>query len=330
MGDRSVSRSHGAIEEDVRVPRSARWREAARRPDLQKPSLLIVEDEPGFARLISLSLAREGFDVRTVTTGEGAIDVAADIHPDAVILDLGLPDMDGLAVLRDLRERTDVPVVVVTGRATTGAIRRGLDEGADDYVTKPFNPGELAARVRAVLRRRNRPLHRQYRIGDSIVDLDARTIEPVEQDDATSAPGARDAGSRSIGRGGWRLLETFLGNEGRIMYRDELLDAAFGPVFRGDSGYLQEQVRRLRRGLGIPAWSEGPIRTVHGVGYAFDSAGEIPVARPRRPRTDEAASASSNGPNRSNGSSSNGSEPHASNRPNGQVRSASPEPSGVR
>jgi two-component system, OmpR family, KDP operon response regulator KdpE len=258
---------------------------------LQKPSLLVVEDEPGFARLLALSLGREGFQVHTVTTGEAAIDVAEEIHPDTLILDLGLPDMDGLAVLRELRERTNLPVVVVSGRATTGAIRRGLDEGADDYVTKPFSPSELAARVRAVLRRRSRPRHRRYRIAESIVDLDARTIKPVDGNgdagDARRSPSGEGAG-RSIGRGGWRLLETFLGNEGRILYQDELLEAAFGPVFRGDSGYLQEQVRRLRRGLGIPPWSEGPIRTVHGVGYAFDSAGEIPVARPRRPRTEDA------------------------------------------
>jgi two-component system KDP operon response regulator KdpE len=259
---------------------------------LQKPSLLIVEDELGFARLLTLSLTREGFDVRTVSNGADAIDASADINPDAVILDLGLPDMDGLAVLRDLRERTNVPVVVVTGRATPDAIRRGLDDGADDYVTKPFSQSELAARVRAVLRRRSRPRRRRYQIGDAIVDLDARTIEPAAEADAPGGSGPTPAianTSRSIGRGGWRLLETFLGNEGRILYRDELLEAAFGQIFRGDSGYLQEQVRRLRRGLGIPAWSEGPIRTVHGVGYAFDSAGEIPVARPRRPRGDDDA-----------------------------------------
>jgi two-component system KDP operon response regulator KdpE len=257
---------------------------------LQKPTLLVVEDEPGFARLIALSLVREGFDVRTVSTGETAIEVAADIDPDALILDLGLPDMDGLAVLADVRQRTVVPVVVVTGRATTDAIRRGLDEGADDYVTKPFSPSELAARVRAVLRRRNRLPHRRYRIGDAVVDLDTRTIEPVAAPGSPDEPGRNRTAAgrgRSIGRGGWRLLETFLGNEGKVFYRDELLDAAFGPIFRGDSGYLHEQVRRLRRGLGVPAWSEGPIRTVHGIGYAFDSSGEIPAARPRRPRTDD-------------------------------------------
>jgi two-component system, OmpR family, phosphate regulon response regulator PhoB len=172
-----------------------------------------------------------------------------------------------------------MPVVVVTGSRTTDAIRRGLDRGADDYVTKPFSPSELAARVRAVLRRRHRSTRRRHRVGDCIVDLDNRSIEPV-------ADAADSSAGRSIGRGGWRLLEAFLSNEGKILYRDELLDAAFGPDYRGDSGYLQEQVRRLRRGLGIPAWSEGPIRTVHGVGYAFDSAGEIPVGRPRRPRRD--------------------------------------------
>jgi DNA-binding response OmpR family regulator len=246
---------------------------------MQKPSLLVVEDEPGFSRLMTLSLSREGFEVRTASNGEDALDLAAEIHPDAVVLDLGLPGMDGLTLLGELRERTDMPVVVVTGARTTDSIRRGLDRGADDYVTKPFSPSELAARVRAVIRRRHRSTQRRHRVGDCIVDLDRRTIEPV--------PGSTSgATGRSIGRGGWRLLEAFLSNEGKILYRDELLDAAFGPDYRGDSGYLQEQVRRLRRGLGIPAWSEGPIRTVHGVGYAFDSVGEIPVGRPRRPRRD--------------------------------------------
>ena len=254
---------------------------------MQKPSLLVVEDEPGFARLLTLSLGREGFEAHHVTNGEDALDLAAEIHPDAVILDLGLPGMNGLQVLDELRERSDMPVIVVTGSRTTEAIRRGLDQGADDYVTKPFSPNELAARVRAVLRRRHRSRHRQYRIGDCVVDLDARTITP--------APDAQSANAgRSIGRGGWRLLEAFLGNEGRILYRDELLEAAFGPDYRGDSGYLQEQVRRLRRGLGIPAWSEGPIRTIHGVGYAYDAEGEIPVGRPRRPRAADEARTRSN------------------------------------
>jgi len=249
---------------------------------MQKPRLLVVEDEPGFARLLALSLGREGFDVHGVANGEDGLDLAAEIHPDAVVLDLGLPGMDGLAVLEELRERTNVPVIVVTGQRTPDAIRRGLDQGADDYVTKPFSPSELAARVRAVLRRRHRVSQRRHRLGDVVVDLDARTIVRADSNQKPIAI------RRSIGRGGWRLLEAFLGNEGRIMYRDELLDAAFGPEYRGDSGYLQEQVRRLRRGLGIPAWQEGPIRTVHGVGYAYDAANEIPVGRARRPHEDDA------------------------------------------
>ena len=244
---------------------------------MQKPSLLVVEDEPGFSRLMTLSLGREGFEVHTAANGEDALDVAAEIHPDAVVLDLGLPGMDGLEVLSELRERTNMPVIVVTGARTTESVKRGLDRGADDYLTKPFAPSELAARVRAVLRRRHRSRRSAYHVGACLVDLDARTITPVDDSVPPSV-------GRSIGRGGWRLLEAFLVNEGRILYRDELLDAAFGPDYRGDSGYLQEQVRRLRRGLGIPPWSEGPIRTVHGVGYAYDAANEIPVGRPRRPR----------------------------------------------
>jgi two-component system KDP operon response regulator KdpE len=248
---------------------------------MQRPRLLIVEDEPAFARLISLSLNREGFDAHVVHSGEDALDLAAEIHPDAVVLDLGLPGADGLTVLRDLREWSDIPVIVVTGAHTTESIRRGLDEGADDYLTKPFAPTELAARVRAVLRRRHRSRGRRHRIGSSIVDLDARTI--------TTADVADQRLALSIGRGGWRLLETLLDNPGRILYRDELLDAAFGPSYRGDSGFLQEQIRRLRRALGVPAWSEGPIRTIHGVGYAYDEAGEIPAGRPRRPRAADSA-----------------------------------------
>jgi two-component system KDP operon response regulator KdpE len=243
---------------------------------MQKPRLLVVEDEPAFARLIHLALSREGFDVHTVTNGEDALDLAAEIHPDAVILDLGLPGADGLSVLGDLREWSDLPVVVVTGAQTTESIRRGLDRGADDYVTKPFAPTELAARVRAVLRRRHHSRGRTHRIGAWIVDLDARTLAPA---DASDQPVPH-----AIGRGGWRLLEKLLDNPGRILYRDELLDAAFGPGYRGDSGFLQEQIRRLRRALGIPAWDEGPIRTIHGVGYAYDQAGEMPAGRPRKPR----------------------------------------------
>jgi len=248
---------------------------------MQKPRLLIVEDEPAFARLIGLSLTREGFDVHHVPNGEDALDLAAEIHPDAIILDLGLPGADGLTVLTELREWSDIPVVVVTGAQTIESIRRGLDRGADDYITKPFAPNELAARVRAVLRRRHRSRGRQHRVGDWIVDLDARTIAAAVDSSGPPVP-------RSIGRGGWRLLETLLDNPGRILYRDELLDAAYGPDYRGDSGFLQEQVRRLRRALGIPPWSEGPIRTIHGVGYAYDVHDEIPAGRPRRPHGDDA------------------------------------------
>jgi DNA-binding response OmpR family regulator len=120
-------------------------------------------------------------------------------------------------------------------------------------------------------------------VAATIVDLDARTVEPVEGTDPAKVP------TQTIGRGGWRLLEFLLGNEGRVLYHDELLDAAFGPEYRGDGSYLQDQVRRLRRGLGIPPWSEGPIRTVAGVGYVYDPRGEIPSSRPRRPRDGDAS-----------------------------------------
>src|SRR6185503_15117097 len=160
---------------------------------MQKPRLLVVEDEPAFARLLHLALTREGFDVHGVASGEEALDTAPEIHPDAVILDLGLPGTDGLTVLDDLREWSDLPVVVVTGAHTTESIRRGLDRGADDYVTKPFAPSELAARVRAVLRRRHHSRGRRHQVGSWIVDLDARTLAPAEE--------ATEHLPRTIGRG---------------------------------------------------------------------------------------------------------------------------------
>lgn len=238
---------------------------------MHKPRVLVVEDDPAFARLISLSLSREGFDMDVAANALDGLDLAAERHPDVVLLDLNLPDAAGLDILEELRASSDVPIVLVTGQHTSNAIRRGLDGGADDYVTKPFAPAELAARVRAVLRRRHRSRGTRHRIGSCIVDLDARRI--------LAGTGSWVAGERYLGRGGWRLLEALLDNPGRILYRDELLATAFGPSYRGDGAFLQEQVRRLRRALDIPARSEGAIRTFHGLGYAYHGPGEIPAGR---------------------------------------------------
>ncbi len=231
---------------------------------MAKPMVLVVDDQPEYVRLISLSLAREGFEVRTARDGEEAIETASIDHPDVVLLDVNMPGRDGFAVMADLRERWSVPIIMVTGDTTLEQRRDGLDRGADDYVTKPFSPQELGARVRALLRRA------------------ARGTAP--QGDGTRAT-PRAAVPARLGRRAARLLELLAGNPNKVLYTDELLAHAFGPAFVGDRTLLQEEIRRLRRALGIQPFEEGPIRTVRGLGYRFVEADESAraLARRRRP-----------------------------------------------
>jgi DNA-binding response OmpR family regulator len=231
------------------------------------PMVLVVDDQPEYARLISLSLAREGFEVRTARDGEEAIETASLHHPDVVLLDVNMPGPDGYAVMVELRERWPVPIIMVTGNGSLEQRRDGLDRGADDYVTKPFSPQELGARVRALLRR-SAP-------GGRAVD------EPTV---GSQDPGPTASVSKRMGRRAARLLELLAGNPGKVLYRDELLAHAFGPAFVGDRSLLQEEIRRLRRALGIRANEEGPIRTVRGLGYRFVPGDEVGTPRAHRAR----------------------------------------------
>jgi two-component system response regulator RegX3 len=241
---------------------------------MAKPMVLVVDDQPEYARLISLSLAREGFVVRTASGGEEAIDRASELHPDVVLLDINMPGLDGFEVMAELRERWPVPVIMVTGNDALEDRRSGLDRGADDYITKPFAPPELAARVRALLRR----------AGAATAGTAGRmaTAEAGERPDAVGAA-AMPAERGRIGRRSLRLLEMLTRNPDKVLYHDELLAHAFGPAFVGDSALLHEEIRRLRRALGVEPWSEGTIRTVHGVGYVFDKKGAVRSRRSRRP-----------------------------------------------
>jgi DNA-binding response OmpR family regulator len=230
-----------------------------------KPMVLVVDDQPEYARLISLSLASEGFEVRTACGGEEAIEKATEVHPDVVLLDVHMPGQDGYEVLSGLRERWPVPIIMVTADDHASDRRAGLDRGADDYVTKPFSPVELAARARAVIRRSTSGRGH------------ARPVAGVSQRSPLHGQLLR----RPVGRAGWRILELFAANPDKVMYQDELLAHAFGPEFVGDSGLLQEEIRRLRRALGVRPREEGPIHTVRGLGYVFDASGTWRSAAPR-------------------------------------------------
>ncbi len=237
-----------------------------------RPLVLVVDDQPEITKLVALSLEAEGFRVVTASDGQEALANLADANPDAVLLDVMMPGMSGMDVLREVREHHPVPVVLLSARSSAASVSEGLDLGADDYVTKPFHPTELGARIRAVMRRARRGmLSGQRQVGEASVDLDRRTVE------------LRDKPVR-MSRNEWLLLELFLANEGRILLHQEILSHVWGPEYRDEVAYLRLWIGQLRRKLGVAAWEEGPIRTVQGLGYVYDPKDEVPRMQSRRPR----------------------------------------------
>jgi DNA-binding response OmpR family regulator len=235
-----------------------------------RPIVLIADDEIAATRLVARSLTEEGFNVITANDGPTAIERVWDLNPDVLLLDSVMPGVSGLDVLRELRDSHPVRIILMSGQDAVARVTEGLDLGADDYVVKPFYPAELAARIRSVLRRRRNLLHGTVAIGDAVADLDrSHLIVDGERVD--------------LSRKEWLLLERLIAAEGGVVTHDELLLSAFGPAYLGDAAYLRLWIGQLRRRLQVPAWDEGPIRTVPGLGYVLDPHGEIPVRRVRRP-----------------------------------------------
>ncbi|HYY32247.1 MAG TPA: response regulator transcription factor [Gaiellaceae bacterium] len=217
-------------------------------------SILVVEDEPSIASFIGMYLKRSGFAVRVATTGAGAIDQAAAEAPSLVVLDLMLPDLDGIDVCRRLRQRSDVPILMLTARDDDVEKIIGLEVGADDYMTKPFNTGELVARVKSILRRAN-PERRELDTahlehGHLRIDAGRREVT-VAGEEIQLAPKEFD------------LLWELLDHRGLVLTRDQLLERVWGYTFAGDTRTVDVHVRQLRRKLG----DASPIVTVWGVGY---------------------------------------------------------------
>jgi len=226
-------------------------------------SVLIVDDEPRILRFVRAELESDGYRVLVATSGRQAIDLHEAERPALVILDLIMPDMDGFDVLRRLRVAARTPVIVLTARASDIDKIRGLDLGADDYLTKPFNPEELAARIRAVLRRTRatgaiEPLNR-FVTGDVEVDMDRRRVS-VAGEDVSLSPTE------------WQLLANLISNAGRVILHEDLLGMTWGPEYRNDLQYLRVWVSRLRRKLGERPGRPSLIRTVPGVGYIIREA----------------------------------------------------------
>ena len=246
-----------------------------------EPLILAVDDEAGILRLIKLELSSQGFRVIVANDGEEALRLAEQQRPDIVVLDIVMPDMSGLEVMRRLRERTSIPIILLTAKDHDEDKVRGLELGADDYLVKPFNPEELSARVRAVLRRGFRPPAG----GDNIV-----TVGNVESDLSRRLV-KKDGEVVSLTRTEWMLLQHLAANAGKVMLNTELLSKVWGPEYRDDLQYLRVWVSRLRSKLEPDAANPTIIKTLQGIGYLLDAEGHFaevkePIGEVKEPSLD--------------------------------------------
>ena len=227
-------------------------------------TVLVVEDEPRIAGLVRDYLEHAGFGVLTASDGAAGLATFHARRPDAVVLDLGLPKVDGLDVVRALRRDSSVPIVILTARGDETDRVTGLELGADDYVVKPFSPKELVARVRAVLRRVDTPRAANERItaGDLELDLARRRV----------TVGGRVV---SLTPTEFELLATLAREPGRVWTRGQLLDAVHGFSIETYERAIDGHIRNLRRKLEPVPGGSHRVRTVHGVGYALADPDEL-------------------------------------------------------
>ncbi len=227
-----------------------------------KPLILLVEDEAALVTLLRYNLEREGFRLIEARDGEEALVLAKEEKPDLILLDWMLPLMSGLEVCRQLRrapENREVPIILLTARGEETDKIRGLDSGADDYITKPFSPAELIARIRAVLRRTQPSLASEtLEFGDLRMDLAAHRVR-------------RGGRAVHLGPTEFRLLRYLLQHPGRVFSREQLLDAVWGRDVYVEPRTVDVHIRRLRKALNA-AGRPDLIRTVRAAGYSLDAA----------------------------------------------------------
>jgi two-component system KDP operon response regulator KdpE len=240
--------------------------------------VLVVDDEPQILRALRINLRARKYEVSTAATGAQALEQAAAHPPDLVILDLGLPDMDGVDVIGGLRGWTPVPIIVLSGRADSTDKVEALDAGADDYVTKPFGMDELLARARAAVRRTPAAeVLPRIRLGRLTVDLAAKRVTP----DGTAADAAGDADQQRetdirLTPTEWHLLEILLRNPGKLLSHRQLLTEVWGPGYDNAGGNLRLYMAQLRRKLepdpARPRW----LITEPGMGYRYQPPSQDP------------------------------------------------------
>jgi len=221
-------------------------------------TILVVDDEPKIVELARDYLEHAGFAVVSASDGPEALMRARSDHPDLIVLDLGLPRVDGLDVTRALRRDSNVPIVILSGRSDESDKLVGLELGADDYVTKPFSPKELVARVRAVLRRSERPVAASdvIRAGDVTLDVPRLRV----------TAGRREV---ELTPTEFQLLAALAREPGRVFTRSQLLDAVHGVAFESYERAIDAHVKNIRRKLEPDQREPYYVQTVHGVGYRF-------------------------------------------------------------
>jgi two-component system, OmpR family, KDP operon response regulator KdpE len=217
--------------------------------------ILVVDDEPQLLRALRINLRARGYDVDVAPDGVGALRTAAAQPPDLVVLDLGLPDMDGVEVIHGLRGWTTTPIIVLSGRSGSADKVEALDAGADDYVTKPFGVDELLARIRAATRRAAPAGQPRLQIGQHTVDLAARLVSAADGTQVRLTPTE------------WHLLEILARYPGKLVSQRHLLTEVWGPAYTDETHYLRQYLAQLRRKL-----EDDPARPQHlitepGIGY---------------------------------------------------------------
>ena len=222
--------------------------------------VLVVDDEPALARALAINLRSHGWEVVTAADGRSALDAAATEHPDVVLLDLGLPDLDGTEVLAGLRGWTKVPIVVLSARQHGEDKIEALDLGADDYVTKPFAMNELMARLRAAVRRGQEatPETTEVVAGDLVIDLARKRV-------------ARSGTDVRLTPTEWAFLELLARNVGRLVSREQILREVWGPAYEHESHYLRVYAAQLRRKLEVDPAHPVHLVTTPGLGYTLEA-----------------------------------------------------------
>ncbi|MCB0210052.1 MAG: response regulator transcription factor [Anaerolineae bacterium] len=225
--------------------------------------ILVVDDEAGIRQVVEMYLKREGFTIDQAADGRAAVAAVQRTPPDLIILDLTMPDMDGLEVTRTVRKKLDVPIIMLTSRDEDIDKIVGLELGADDYMTKPFNPRELTARVKAILRRAGKQAAAETQeaaitAGDLTIDPLSRTVTVAGKSVALTATA-------------FDLLWLFVSHPNQVFTREQLLEQVWGYDFYGDTNTVTVQIRRLRTQIEADPNNPEYIQTVWGVGYKFST-----------------------------------------------------------